>query len=34
MSLGAALKDGEIRTEEEHADDHEYATSGKEPSRG
>ena len=34
MSLGAPLKDGEIRTEEEHAGDHQYATSGKEPSRG
>ena len=34
MSLGVPLKDGEIRTEEKHADDHQYATSGKEPSRG
>jgi hypothetical protein len=34
MSLGAPLKDGEIRTEEKHADDNQYATSGKEPSRG
>jgi hypothetical protein len=32
MSLWALLENGEIRAEEEYASDHQYATSGKEPS--
>jgi hypothetical protein len=34
MSLRAPLENGAIRTEEEQASDHQYATSGKEPSCG